>query len=428
VTRPPLDRWIAERLGLGPSEALTRPALERWQDHRLAETVRWARRSRFYGPRLAHLTDSEVATRQDLARLPLTSVDDLRADPYAFLCLSQDRVERIVTQRSSGTTAPPKRVLSSREDLAISRLFFQHGLAQMTAPDERVLVLLPGTAADGVTDLLRQAILGLGAHPILAAGLDVPQVATLLADRPVDLVIGHPTQVLALARLTAPPASPCRPPGTVLLCTDRISPVVQKAIFDIWSCEIFAHWGMTELGYGGGVDCARHAGYHLQESDVLVEILDPDDASPCPPGTVGEVVVTTLTRTGMPLLRYRTGDHARLIGVPCACGSPLLRLDAEIRRPATHDGQPGIASLDDVLFALADVLDVGASRTADGGLSIAVRRRPFSGLGERCVREALERIPGFAARPDTGPVTVTVVDGPLLHPAGKRRITPEAPP
>jgi len=428
VTRQPLDRWIAGRLGVGPSEPLTRPALESWQDRRLAETVRRARRSRFYGPRLAHLTDDEVQTRQDLARLPLTGVDDLSADPYAFLCLSQDRVERIVTQQSSGTTAPPKRMFSSREDLAISLQFFQHGLAQMTAPDERVLVLLPGTAPDGVADLLRQAILALGAHPILAGGLDVAQIATLLGDRPVDLVIGHPTQVLAVARLTAPPASPCRPPGTVLLCADRISPVVQKAIFAAWNCEIFAEWGMTELGYGGGVDCARHAGYHLQESDILVEIIDPRDASPCPPGTVGEIVVTTLTRTGMPLLRFRTGDHSRLIGVPCTCGSPLLRLDADIRRPAIHDGLAGIASVDDALFALTDVLDVAAAGTPTGSLSIVVRRRPLSGLGERCVREALERIPGIEAIRDTRPITVAIVDGPLPHPCGKRRIAPGAPP
>jgi phenylacetate-coenzyme A ligase PaaK-like adenylate-forming protein len=83
---------------------------------------------------------------------------------------------------------------------------------------------------------------------------------------------------------------------------------------------------MTEMGLGGGVDCPAHAGYHMRESDLLIEVVNPTTGAPLAKGEIGEVVFTTLTRRGMPLIRYRTGDLSRLLPGTCACGSPLLRL------------------------------------------------------------------------------------------------------
>ena len=70
---------------------------------------------------------------------------------------------------------------------------------------------------------------------------------------------------------------------------------------------------MTEMGYGGGVECDVHDGYHLREADLFVEIVDPVTRQPLPDGVYGEVVFTTLTRRAMPLIRYRTGDMARFL-------------------------------------------------------------------------------------------------------------------
>ena len=89
---------------------------------------------------------------------------------------------------------------------------------------------------------------------------------------------------------------------------------------------VLDHYGMTETGYGGGVECPARHGYHLRELDLLVEVVDMATGEPLPDGHEGEVVITTLTREAMPLIRYKTGDAAAMLPGPCRCGSPLRRL------------------------------------------------------------------------------------------------------
>lgn len=119
---------------------------------------------------------------------------------------------------------------------------------------------------------------------------------------------------------------------------------------------------MTETGYGGGVQCGARAGYHLRDRDLLIEILDPETGQPVPEGQYGELVLTTLRRRGMPLVRYRTGDLGRMIAEPCACGclKPRLdkvegRLDDSVRLSGGKVLSMHI--LDELLFALDEVED-----------------------------------------------------------------------
>ena len=88
---------------------------------------------------------------------------------------------------------------------------------------------------------------------------------------------------------------------------------------------------MTEMGLGGGVQCSARQGYHLREADLYFEIVDPHSGEPLPEGELGEVVFTTLTREGMPLIRYRTGDLSRFLPGQCPCGT-LLRSMESIRQ------------------------------------------------------------------------------------------------
>jgi phenylacetate-coenzyme A ligase PaaK-like adenylate-forming protein len=119
---------------------------------------------------------------------------------------------------------------------------------------------------------------------------------------------------------------------------------------------------MTELGYGGGIECEEHQGYHIFESDFYAEIVNPETGVAVPEGTWGELLVTTLRRKGMPLIRYRTGDLTRLIPGSCRCGSALRRLDQiRARRGAeylTKSGVPLRLSLvDEALFGMPGVVD-----------------------------------------------------------------------
>ncbi|HEX7629158.1 MAG TPA: hypothetical protein VF431_02340, partial [Candidatus Methylomirabilis sp.] len=103
---------------------------------------------------------------------------------------------------------------------------------------------------------------------------------------------------------------------------ERVTDTLRTLIEDYWKAPLFMTYASTELGASLGAECRERAGYHLHEYDYAVEILNPDSDG------YGEVAFTTLTRTIMPLIRYRTRDIARLIPEPCPCGMPFRRLSA----------------------------------------------------------------------------------------------------
>lgn len=129
------------------------------------------------------------------------------------------------------------------------------------------------------------------------------------------------------------------------------------------------------------MQCGGRAGYHLRDRDLLIEILDPETGQPVPEGQYGELVLTTLRRRGMPLVRYRTGDLGRMIAEPCACGclKPRLdkvegRLDDSVRLSGGKVLSMHI--LDELLFALDEVEDFQASyNAAQKHLTVAVMKK-----------------------------------------------------
>jgi phenylacetate-coenzyme A ligase PaaK-like adenylate-forming protein len=176
-----------------------------------------------------------------------------------------------------------------------------------------------------------------------------------------DVIVGIPLQILALAKYTEIVGTPIRI-KSVLLSTDAISDTVVKTLERLWHCKVYRYFGMTEMGYGGGIECEVHNGYHLYESDFYIEIINPETGQVVPDGTWGEMVITTLRRHGMPLIRYRTGDVTRIIPEKCACGSNLKRIDRiQHRVKDTIELLPGQLltrnELDDHLLTLPSLLD-----------------------------------------------------------------------
>ena len=91
---------------------------------------------------------------------------------------------------------------------------------------------------------------------------------------------------------------------SVLLTTDYVPEAIVEFVERLWRCTVYNHYGMTEMGLGGGVECQARRGYHLREADLYFEIVNPQTEMPVVEGETGEVVFTTLTRRGMPLIRY----------------------------------------------------------------------------------------------------------------------------
>jgi phenylacetate-coenzyme A ligase PaaK-like adenylate-forming protein len=159
--------------------------------------------------------------------------------------------------------------------------------------------------------------------------------------------------------------------------TDHLPDAIVGTVESAWGCTVYDHYGMTEMGLGGGVECAVRDGYHLREADMLYEVIDPHSGQPVPEGEAGEVVFTTLTRVGMPFVRYRTGDISRFLPGRCGCGSEVRRLErVRARRDGRihlSGGRVTMAMLDEALFALHWVLDFAAAVAEGDVLELGIR-------------------------------------------------------
>jgi phenylacetate-CoA ligase len=110
--------------------------------------------------------------------------------------------------------------------------------------------------------------------------------------------------------------------------SERWSAAMRQRIESLLGCESFDIYGLTELyGPGMGVDCHLHTGIHYWSDYFIVELIDPLSGAPAKPGEIGEMVITTLRKEAMPLVRYRTRDLTRTIDGPCPCGSVYPRFD-----------------------------------------------------------------------------------------------------
>jgi phenylacetate-CoA ligase len=371
--RTPLHAWLGRKLALPPEQSPRPESIAEYQLAKLRKTIAYVReRSPFHRERLATFPDGFPDHMDDFAQLPFATADDLRQDHLAMLCVSQDQVARVVTLRTSGTTAAPKRVYFSDADLELTLDFFQHGMSTMVDPSGCVLILLPGNTPDSVGDLLARALGRMQVKGVVHGPIGDPAAAVDAAiSGDAGCLVGIPVQVLAMAE--HPQAARLR--GTiksVLLTTDYVPQAISRRIRKAWDCEVFEHYGMTETGLGGGVDCLAHAGYHLRGADLYYEVVDPESGSPLAAGDRGELVVTTLTRQAMPLLRYRTGDWGRLLPMEgCPCGGITPRLERVPGRlinrfKLSEDEWLPMWSLDEALFDLPGLLDYRARLRNDG--------------------------------------------------------------
>lgn len=426
-----------QRLGLQPDAG--RPAFEAAQSAHLAATVAQARALSPFYRRRADWPDAPFTGIADLPRLPFTTPDDLtRADP-PLVAVSGGDVARIVTLPTSGTSGPPKRVQFAAEDLEATADYFHHGMAVFTSPGDRVAIAFAADRPASIGDGLAVALRRLGAIPLQIATAHDPQsLVVALRREAADIVAGPPVSLLAAARSSAADDGPPIRLKAVLVSSDHAAPSLKRAIAAAWHCEVYEHWGMTETGYGGAVDCAAHAGLHLREADLFVEVIDPATGEPLPPGREGEIVFTTLQPRATPLIRYRTGDRGCLVEGDCSCGSRLRRLaglsgrigDAAI----VGDIRLTQAAIDDAVFAVDGVTDLDATLIAGSPATLSLRiaappryRIPVLGVA---VRSAVAAVPQWAPAVAAGSlrVVVTLADASLLQRTAKRRLRHEEDP
>lgn len=433
----PLEAWIATKIDT-KGRPLRLDHLRTYQLAKLNETLsRVQRRSTFYR-RLLGESEVGLSTLEDLADLPFTTADDLRAAPFDFLCVSQNEVERIVTLPTSGTTGPPKRIFFTVDDQELTRDFFHHGMSTLVGPNDRVLILLPGSLPGSVGDLLKEGLERMSVCAVPHGPVTDPQYTLdVIRKERITALVGIPIQVLALIRLGEASGRP-RPNAmkSILLSTDRVPHAVAKMIRDVWKCDVYNHYGTTEMGLGGGVDCRAFSGYHMREADLYFEVIDPATARPATEGEAGELVFTTLTRTAMPLIRYRTGDISRVIPGPCPCGTVLRRLahvDTRLVGGIVFAGGETLRQrdFDEALLPIDGLIDFRVRfKERPKGATLVVEvlfLSADSGTGKEEVLRALRAIPELGTQTARRQMEVEVLDWDARHEnrsgTAKRQIT-----
>lgn len=359
----PLEAWVAGKVGVKGGR-MTRQQLEAYQLARLNEIIAKVRNlSPFYRKHLAKAGSDCLTRLTDLTKYPLTAAADVTEYAMQMVCGSQSQISRVVTLATSGTTGNPKRVYFTGYDQELTIDFFRCGMSTLVGAGDKTLILLQGGRPGSVGNLLLKGLLLSGVEAV-AYGLiqNLPDAVKKMCRERATCLVGVPVQILAMARYWEKWGQSNWTPRCALLSTDYVPNAIVAELRRIWHCEVYEHYGMTEMGLGGGLECAAHTGYHLREADLYFEIVDPVSTEPLPDGEYGEVVFTTLTRQGMPLLRYRTGDISRFITQLCPCGSILRRLERIRSRKGSevYFGQNRmitLADLDEVLFLLPDVVN-----------------------------------------------------------------------
>ena len=392
MNKTKLENWICETEAL---PELTREGLEALQLKRLNETlIRLKQRGGFYRDYPEHLENLA-----QLRTLPFTTPEMLSANPGKFLLTSQSEVSRVISGATSGTTGMPKRVFYTERDTEHTVGFFAAGISEMLAPGEKCFIAFPFTGPFGLGDLIAQAVERLGAVPIRAGfGQTWGKMCDLVRETQPETYIGFPVTLLSLARMYGAQF----PIQRALVSGDACPEGVMEELEKMLGTRLYPHYGSRECGLGGAVTCPAFAGMHLRENHIIPEIVD-EHGNVLPDGEYGELVITTIGAEAMPLIRYRTGDHTRILP-PCKCGGVTKRIDTVSRR----GGAVSMEALDSVLFRIPGLVDYRAEfdgRLRVEALTLHEKMDPVIAQALRSQYPELEhRLTTAVCRPDDRPM------------------------
>ena len=313
-------------------ETLSRSGIDALQSERLRATVRHCMESPFYKRRFAEcgLTPDDIRTPADLYKIPFTTKQDLRDTyPFGIASVGLDRCVRL--HSSSGTTGNPTVILHTARDLdqwaeAVARCLwmvgcrpddvfqnssgygmFTGGLGFQYGAERLGMLTVPAAAGNTLRQL--KFIKDFGTTVLHA----IPSYAGRLYEVMCQIGI-DPRRDTKLR--------------TLVIGAEPHSEDTRRRIEEMLGVKAYNSFGMSEMcGPGVAFECPEQNGMHIWEDYYIVEIVNPDTLEPVPDGEVGELVLTTLKREAMPLLRYRTRDLTRILPGDCPCGRHHLRLD-----------------------------------------------------------------------------------------------------
>jgi phenylacetate-CoA ligase len=283
---------------------------------------------------MAGLLPENVQELADLARLPFTTKQDLRESyPFGRLGVPLSQIVRI--HASSGTTGKPTTVAYTRGDLDIWAECAARCLASAGCDKDDIVQVSYGYGLFTGGLGLHYGAERLGASVIPTSSGNSQRQAMLMADFGTTTICCTPSFALymidVLEEMHIDPLS--LPLKRGVFGAEPWSAAMREQIEQRLGINAFDIYGLSEvMGPGVAMECPAKQGMHIFEDHFYPEIIDPHTLEILPPGQVGELVLTCLSKEGMPMIRYRTRDLCSLNSTPCSCGRTLVRMSKVLGR------------------------------------------------------------------------------------------------
>lgn len=314
------------------AETMPRAKIREIQLERLKYTVRYCYENvPFYKKKLddAGVTPDSIRTLDDIRRIPPTTKADLRDNyPFGLFAVPMKKIVRI--HASSGTTGKPTVVGYTAHDLELWSDCMARLCAAAGATEDDIVQISFGygmfTGALG----LHYGLEKLGCAVVPNSSGNTEKALMFMRDFKTTALVATPSYALYMAetakKLEYPMSDYHLRLG--LFGSEGCTPEMRTQIETAWGLFATDNYGMSELmGPGVSGECEERCGLHINEDYFLAEIVDPNTLETLDEGETGELLVTTLTKEGLPLLRYRTRDISRITYETCKCGRTFARMD-----------------------------------------------------------------------------------------------------
>lgn len=313
-------------------ETLPRKKLEELQAERLKKTIAQAMQSEHYKKLYAEkgLSPDSIKHIEDIRKLPFTTKQDLR-DNFPYGLLSTPKKDCVRLHSSSGTTGTPTVIFHNQHDLnswanLVARSLFSTGIR-----DTDVFQNMSGYGLFTGGLGFQYGIERLGALSIpAAAGNSIRQIKLMrdygtTAAHAIPSYLGYLYEVFESEGLDPKKDTVLK---RMIIGAEPHTDDTRKRIEELFGIKAFNSYGLSEMnGPGVAFECEHQTGLHMWEDAFVAEIVNPQTLEPVPDGEIGELVMTTLDRQSMPIIRYRTRDLTRFLPVECPCGRTHRMID-----------------------------------------------------------------------------------------------------
>ncbi len=311
-------------------ECMGREEMTRLQSKRLQSAVKHEYENvAFYRKRMdeAGVKPEDISSLSDLHLLPFTVKDDLREGfPFGLLAVPKEQIVRI--QGSSGTSGNPIVVGYTAGDIEIWTEMVARALAALGCKNDSIVQVAYG-------------------YGLFTGGLGLHQGASSLGAMVIPMSSGNTQRQLIMMKELGTTVLCCTPSYAAFLgetardmgilsqlklksgCFggEPWSEKMRQKLEGLFGIDARDIYGLSEIaGPGVAFECVEKQGLHINEDHVIAEIIDPESGKSLPYGSSGELVMTTITKTGQPMLRYRTRDICKLDDKPCSCGRTTIRM------------------------------------------------------------------------------------------------------